>query len=60
VRRVAGYKAIDLARVHEVNRGEIIRILDKITAHGLGSLTPQETTFLSSFVPPDDPVPPNT
>jgi membrane associated rhomboid family serine protease len=58
VRRVAGYKAIDLASVHEVNRGEINRILDKISAQGLASLTPQETTFLSSFIPPDDPMPP--
>jgi membrane associated rhomboid family serine protease len=60
VRRVAGYQAIDLASVHEVNRPEIDRILDKISAQGLGSLTPQETSFLSSFVPPDDGVPPNT
>jgi membrane associated rhomboid family serine protease len=58
LRRVAGYKAIDLASVHEVNRDEINRILDKIDARGLGSLTPQETTFLSSFVPHDDPLPP--
>ncbi|HZG42619.1 MAG TPA: rhomboid family intramembrane serine protease [Longimicrobium sp.] len=58
VRRVAGYQAIDLASVHEVNRDEISRILDKISAQGIASLTPQETTFLSSFVPPDDPVPP--
>jgi membrane associated rhomboid family serine protease len=60
VRRVAGYQAIDLAKVHEVNREEINRILDKINAQGLESLTPQETTFLSNFVPPDDPVPPKT
>lgn len=60
VRRVAGYRAIDLSAVHEVNRGEIERILDKISAQGLGSLTPGETTFLASFVPPDDPVPPKT
>lgn len=60
VRRVAGYQAIDLAKVHEVNREEINRILDKISAQGLGSLTPQETTFLSNFVPPDDRVPPKT
>jgi membrane associated rhomboid family serine protease len=60
VRRVAGYRAIDLTRVHEVNREEINRILEKINAHGLGSLTPRETTFLSSFVPPDDPAPPKT
>ncbi|WP_420126274.1 rhomboid family intramembrane serine protease [Longimicrobium sp.] len=60
VRRVAGYRAIDLTKVHEVNREEINRILEKITAHGLGSLTARETTFLSSFVPPDDPAPPKT
>lgn len=60
VRRVAGYKAIDLTKVHEVNREEINRLLDKISAQGLGSLTPREITFLSSFVPSDDPVPPGT
>ncbi|HYR11907.1 MAG TPA: rhomboid family intramembrane serine protease [Longimicrobium sp.] len=58
VRRVAGYKAIDLTSVHEVNREEITRLLDKISAQGLGSLTAQEITFLSNFVPPDDRVPP--
>lgn len=60
VQRVSGYKAIDLAKVHEVNREEVIRILEKINTQGLGSLTGQETTFLSSFVPPDDRVPPAT
>lgn len=54
VRRVANYRAIDLTSVHEVNRGEIDRILDKINAQGLRSLTPQETSFLSNFIPPDD------
>jgi hypothetical protein len=58
VRRVAGYKAIDLSSVHPVNAEEINRILDKINAQGMGSLTAQETTFLSNFVPPDDPAPP--
>lgn len=58
VRRVAAYKAIDLESVHEVNREEIRRIVDKINAQGLGSLTPRETTFLAMFVPPDDPGPP--
>lgn len=60
VRRVARYKAIDLTSVHEVNRGEIVRILDKISAQGLGSLTPKETTFLAMFVPPDDDATPKT
>lgn len=53
-RRVQGYKAIDLTSVHEVNRAEVNRILDKISAQGIGSLTPQERTFLSNFVPPDE------
>jgi membrane associated rhomboid family serine protease len=60
VRRVANYKAIDLASMHEVNRGEVNRILDKISAQGLGSLTPQETAFLSNFIPPDDASAPKT
>jgi hypothetical protein len=30
------------------------RILDKISAKGIESLTPQERTFLSHFAPPDD------
>lgn len=57
MRRVANYKAIDLASLHEVNRGEINRILDKISAEGVGSLTRQEAAFLSNFIPPDDRVP---
>jgi hypothetical protein len=41
-----------------VNRDEVNRILDKISAHGIASLTPQEKLFLSNFVPLDDRVPP--
>jgi hypothetical protein len=37
-----------------VNRDEVNRILDKISATGVASLTPQERVFLSNFVPPDD------
>ena len=44
--------------MHELNRDEVNRILDKISASGLGSLTPQERQFLSNFVPKDDRVPP--
>lgn len=54
------WKRVDPRSVHEVNRDEVNRILDKISAHGLGSLTPQERLFLSNFVPPDDRVPPPT
>ena len=58
-RRVAaGYRSIDLSSIHEVNREEVNRILDKISAKGIDSLTPQERTFLSNFVPPDDRKPP--
>jgi len=56
--RLSGWRAVDTSRVHDVNRAEVDRILDKISAQGLGSLTPQERTFLSHFVPPDDRVPP--
>jgi membrane associated rhomboid family serine protease len=52
--RVEKWKAIDPARVHAVNRDEVNRILDKINATGLGSLTPEERLFLSNFVPMDD------
>jgi membrane associated rhomboid family serine protease len=53
--RLARWKQVDLSRVHEVNREELNRILDKISASGMESLTPQERAFLSNFVPPDDP-----
>jgi hypothetical protein len=46
--------------VHEVNRDEVNRILDKISAKGLASLSAEERLFLSNFVPPDDRVPPPT
>lgn len=49
---------VDLGRVHEVNRDEVNRILDKISAHGMSALTAQERLFLSNFAPPDDRVPP--
>jgi membrane associated rhomboid family serine protease len=54
------YKRIDPGSVHDVNRDEVNRILDKISASGLSSLTPQEKVFLSNFVPPDDRIPPVT
>jgi membrane associated rhomboid family serine protease len=53
-RRLHKAPTIDMARVHEVNRDEVNRLLDKISADGVASLTPQEKLFLSNFVPPDD------
>jgi membrane associated rhomboid family serine protease len=57
---LTNYKRIDTGSIHEVNRDEVNRILDKISASGLSSLTAQEKLFLSNFVPPDDRVPPPT
>jgi len=52
------WKSIDRTKIHSVNRDEVNRILDKISASGLGSLTPEERLFLSNFVPMDDRVSP--
>ena len=49
---------VDLQKVHEVNRAEVNRILDKISAHGMSALTSQERLFLSNFAAPDDRPPP--
>lgn len=56
--KLVNWRRVDPRNVHEVNREEVNRILDKISAKGLASLTPQERQFLASFVPPDDRVPP--
>ena len=57
-RSLLKYKAIYRTSIHEINREEVDRILDKISAQGIASLTPEERTFLSNFVPPDDRKPP--
>jgi membrane associated rhomboid family serine protease len=44
---------IDLQSVHEVNRAEVNRILDKIGARGMESLSDQERMFLSNFARKD-------
>jgi membrane associated rhomboid family serine protease len=54
---ISNWKRVDVTKVHEVNRDELNRILDKINVSGLASLTPQEKLFLSNFVPPDDRTP---
>jgi membrane associated rhomboid family serine protease len=48
------WRSVNRASVHAVNKDEVDRILDKINASGIASLTPQERLFLSNFVPPDD------
>jgi membrane associated rhomboid family serine protease len=57
-RTLSNWRRVDLKSVHEVNRDEVNRILDKISAKGIDSLTPQEKLFLSNFVPMDDRTPP--
>ena len=54
VETLSKWRQVDKASIHEVNRDEVNRILDKINASGIASLTPQEKLFLSNFVPPDD------
>jgi membrane associated rhomboid family serine protease len=51
---LGNWKKVDRGSIHSVNKDEVNRILDKISASGIGSLTPQERLFLSNFVPPDD------
>ena len=51
---LGNWRQVDTKAIHSVNKDEVDRILDKINASGIGSLTPQERQFLSNFVPPDD------
>ena len=55
---IESLRSLDMSKVHEVNRDELNRILDKINAEGMASLSPQERIFLSNFAPPDDRKPP--
>lgn len=52
--QLLNWKKVDPKTVHEVNRDELNRILDKVGKSGLSSLTPDERRFLMNFVPPDD------
>ncbi len=56
--KVLNWRQVDPTSIHELNREEVNRILDKISAEGIDSLTADERVFLSNFVPPDDRVPP--
>ncbi|MEP6778285.1 MAG: rhomboid family intramembrane serine protease, partial [Gemmatimonadaceae bacterium] len=53
------WKQLDITKVHEANRDEVNRILDKINKSGIGSLTTQERTFLQHFVPTPAPTLPS-
>ena len=43
------WQAIQRDRLHEVNQSELDRTLDKISASGIESLTPEERAFLDRF-----------
>jgi membrane associated rhomboid family serine protease len=53
--RLHHWESIDLNTVHQLNRDEVSRLMEKARSSGVRSLTPQEQTFLSGFVPPDPP-----
>jgi hypothetical protein len=46
---LARWRAINQADLHPLNRAELDRILDKISASGMESLTAGERTFLERF-----------
>jgi len=60
VKKVDAWEQIDLARIHEVNRDEVRRLMEKAGKDGIGALSPEELRFLSNFVPTQDVVPPKT
>jgi membrane associated rhomboid family serine protease len=43
------WKAIPLDQLHELNRGEVERILEKAVSSGVGSLSPDERAMLERF-----------
>lgn len=50
------WKAIPLDRVHEINRGEVSRLLAKIEDYGIDRLTARERNFIERIAelnPPD-------
>ena len=49
------WQTIDLDKVHQVNREEVTRLMEKARTSGIRSLTPQEQTYLAMFVPSQQP-----
>ena len=49
--QIAEWQRFDRSRLHPLNREEFERILAKIEANGVQSLTPAERLFLSNFAP---------
>jgi hypothetical protein len=44
------WHAIDMSRIHEINREEVDRLLRKVEALGAGVLRPAERTFLDRML----------
>ncbi len=51
------WRAIPLERVHEINRGEVQRLLDRVEALGVDGLTQRERTFLDRMAELNPPLP---
>jgi membrane associated rhomboid family serine protease len=51
--RLDRWESIDLNTVHQANREEVVRLMEQARQKGIRSLTPQEQSFLSGFVPSD-------
>lgn len=52
------WHGIDLSRIHEINRGEVERLLAKVEALGVDSLRPNERVFLDHMAKLAGTVPP--
>jgi membrane associated rhomboid family serine protease len=49
------WETIDVTKVHQVNRDEVSRLIEKARTNGVRSLTPQEQSYLAMFVPSERP-----
>lgn len=45
------WRNIDLQAIHEVNRGEVSRLLERVAASGMDSLRETDRIFLDQFAP---------
>ncbi|CAN5755753.1 hypothetical protein BH23GEM9_BH23GEM9_32270 [soil metagenome] len=51
------WHGIALESIHEVNRGEVVRLLARVEAAGVDSLLPAERVFLDQFTEAPPPAP---
>jgi rhomboid family protein len=54
-KQLESWRSIDLSKVHEVNREEVGRLIEKVRVQGVAALTGPERVFLSGFLPSDQP-----